>query len=457
VAISRRKFVKGCAIAGVSLALPLKWDVRRAYAFSQSPPIGKFSSPLPALGPSGIPLATKTTQTFAGLETDVYNLGVAEFAQQIPGLPNPTHFWGYYDLASGVGSQRYLGGVFVANRGTPVLLNVTNQLPNHQLIPIDPTIMAGPGVTVGQLPYNRIVTHLHGGFTPWISDGTPFQWYTPGRAGYQNGVSFWNVPGTNPPKGTATFYYPMQQSARLVWYHDHAIGITRTNAYSGIASAVIITDDFETYLLQQALLPDLVGIPLIIQDKTFLDKAKDPNYPITSALPGDLWCPWEYEANVLIGPTPNPKGRWDYGPTVNPPASGVKTPLPPVSAVPEFFADTPLINGAPYPIVNVMEGTYRLRLLNGSQARFWHLNLYQEDPINPGEVPCTIDPNTGKPVLNAIPGPTIYQIGTEGGFLPGIAQHPNGIPCPLVDPDTADPAGPFNLLLAGAGARGHPH
>jgi len=34
-----------------------------------------------------------------------------------------------------------------------------------------------------------------------------------------------NVPGTNPPVGTATYYYPMDQSARLLWYHDHAIGI----------------------------------------------------------------------------------------------------------------------------------------------------------------------------------------------------------------------------------------
>jgi FtsP/CotA-like multicopper oxidase with cupredoxin domain len=52
-----------------------------------------------------------------------------------------------------------------------------------------------------------------------------------------------NVPGTNPPTGTATYYYPMDQSARFVWYHDHAIGITRTNAYAGIASALLITDE----------------------------------------------------------------------------------------------------------------------------------------------------------------------------------------------------------------------
>ena len=79
-----------------------------------------------------------------------------------------------------------------------------------------------------------------------------------------------NVPGTNPPKDTATYYYPMDQSARFVWYHDHAAGITRTNAYAGIASALILTDDFEIRLVNQGLLPDLIGIPLIIQDKSFV-------------------------------------------------------------------------------------------------------------------------------------------------------------------------------------------
>ena len=437
--ITRRQFLKGAAIAGVGLAMPLRFGVRRAFPFSQSPIITKFSVNLPGLGPAGIPLATKSSGMVGPQTVDVYNLGVAEFSQQIPGLPNPTHFWGYYDIASGPGSQRYLGGVIVAVRGMPILLNVTNNLPNHQIIPIDDTIMAGPGVMVGDLPYNRIVTHLHGGFTPWISDGTPFQWYTPGGGSYQAGVSFNNVPGTNPPNGTATYYYPMEQSARLVWYHDHAIGITRTNAYSGIASALVITDAFETYLLSKSLLPDLVGIPLIIQDKTFLDKSKDPSYPIGTAADGDLWYPWEYEKNSL----PNGKGRWDYGPDFG---AVITHQLPPIAEVPEFFADTALINGAPYPVLNVTEGTFRFRILNASQARFWHLNLYEEDGTT-GEIKLV----SGNPVA----GPVMYQVGTEGGFLPDVVPHLNGTPIPLdrvADPtgNIAIPNGPFNLLLAPA-------
>jgi len=274
--------------------------------------------------------------------------------------------------------------VIVATRGRPVLFNITNQLPPHELIPVDPTLMASATQTVGQLPLNRIVTHVHGGFTPWFSDGTPFQWFTPDGL---HGESFMNVPGTNPPPGTATHYYPMEQSARLLWYHDHAMGITRTNAYVGIASALVLTDAFEAFLVSQGLVPDLVGIPLIIQDKTFVPAnilAVDPTW--RWGMPGDLWSPHLYEFNS--GPfgicADNPKGRWDYGPCVAQPAvlpPGNHT-LPNPSVVPEFFADTAIVNGAPYPVVNVTDKTFRFRLLNGSQARMWHLNLYKESFIS---------------------------------------------------------------------------
>ena len=115
---------------------------------------------------------------------------MAQFGEKMhPDLKRATQFWGYYDLVTG--DQKYLAGVIVAKRGTPVLINVTNQLPNETLIPVDPTLMGSATQTVGQLPLNRIVTHLHGGLTPWFSDGTPFQWFTPSG---QHGASFMNVP-----------------------------------------------------------------------------------------------------------------------------------------------------------------------------------------------------------------------------------------------------------------------
>src|ERR1039458_3878685 len=77
-----------------------------------------------------------------------------------------------------------------------------------------------------------------------------------------------------------------------------------------------------------------------------------------------------------------------------------------------------------------------------SQARFYHLNLYTENFSIPGEAKV------------GSPGPAMYQVGTEGGFLPQVAIHNNTTPCPL-DPrdptgNTALPDGPFNLLLAPA-------
>ena len=446
--VSRRKFLQVTALAGGAtlLPLPLRWlGPGRAYAFAQSPSLRKFVTTLPGLTPAGannigqyITMPAKTSNVFAGQNTDIYHLGVKQFGEKMhPDLKNPTHFYGYYDLATG--DQKYLGGAIVATRGAPVMLNVTNQLPPKHLLPVDPTIMAGPnGLMVGDLPLNRIATHLHGGLTPWFSDGTPFQWFTPEG---MHGESFMNVPGTTPAHGTGTYYYPNNQSARLVWYHDHAIGLTRLNAYAGIVAPYIITDAFEAYLLNNGLLPDLVGIPLAIQDKTFVPDGLK-NYPWGDE--SELWYPHEYEANVLPPYPPgtnNPKGRWDFGATVSPPSMNLIGSLPKVSVVPEFFADTTMVNGAPYPVLHVTDKTFRFRILNGAQARFWHLNLYAEGDV--GEA------NTSKP------GPTLYQIGTEGGFLPGVSTHDNTTPIPLdlvADPsgNTAIPDGPFNLLLAPA-------
>jgi spore coat protein A, manganese oxidase len=352
--LTRRQLLKTGAAA--SAAAGLTWGIRRAYPFAQSPTnIRKFVVDLPGLGPSGanqigqyIPLATKTSKNFAGLSTDVYNLGVKPFGEKMhPDLKRATHFWGYYDLATG--DQKYLAGVIVAKRGTPVLLNVTNQLPNKALIPVDPTIEASATQTVGQLPLNRIATHLHGGFTPWFSDGTPFQWFDPNGL---TGASFMNVPGTSPPTGTATYYYPMNQSARFVWYHDHAIGITRTNAYAGIASALIITDNFESGLISSGLLPALASaldVPLVIQDKTFVPSnilTQDPTWQW--GMESDLWYPHVCEPTSTggNGPNPscadNPKGRWDYGPCASRPAvlpsSSFYTLPTPASVVAEAFS-----------------------------------------------------------------------------------------------------------------------
>jgi spore coat protein A, manganese oxidase len=438
--MNRRTFVKSAVIAGAG-TLAFR---NRAWAFAQSPTnIRKFVTSLPGLGSSAkneigqyIPVASRNSAMFAGQMTDTYNLGVATFSERMhPDLPGKTDFLGYFDMSTY--DQKYLGGAIVATKERPVLLNVANKTPNRAIIPVDPTMIAGPnGLMVGDLPLNRIANHLHGGLSPWFSDGTPYQWYTPSGL---CGPSFMNVPGTTPPPGTATYYYPNQQSSRLAWYHDHAMGITRTNAYLGIAAPYIIVDEFEMSLVSSGLLPDLVGIPLVIQDKGFVPTnigKQDPTWKWGN--PGDLWYPHIYEPNVEISGSDNVKGRWDWGPTADSPAQGTM-PLPsPACEIPEAFFDTILINGGLYPKLSVPPKRVRFRILNASQARFFHLNLYAESAFN-----------TGEANLSA-PGPVMYQFGTEGGFLPAVVVHSNKI---ALTPDAEyceNPDGPFNVMLAPA-------
>ena len=127
---------------------------------------------------------------------------------------------------------------------------------------------------------NRATLHLHGGITPWISDGTPHQWITPPdeTTPWPQGVSVQNVPDMGAAgcdaadDGCQTFYYTNQQSARLMFYHDHAWGITRLNVYAGEAAGYLISDDTEKAARSPAAPSpaQLTQIPLVVQDRTFV-------------------------------------------------------------------------------------------------------------------------------------------------------------------------------------------
>lgn len=457
---TRRQFLKTSAIVGAG-SLLLRG---RAWPFDQSPlGITKFAATLPALGPGGannlgnyIPVLSPNKTKFPG--TDYYEIVARQFTQQLhPSLPATT-FWGYADAKTR--DSKYLGGVIVANRGTPVKLKITNLLPPTHILPVDSTAIDAPVAAEVGGRVDRLAVHLHGGLIPWTSDGGPFSWFSnpanPG--GFTHGSSFLN--GAGP--GSAIYDYPNDQSARFIWYHDHAYGITRLNAYAGVASAYLITDEAETLLVKGGVLPDLggafpLGIPLIIQDKSFWDPAGDPNYNLVvpGANTGSLWYPHIYEGPPLptmaIPPLNDGTGRWDLGPG---------TP-PDVSLIPEAFLDTSLVNGAPYPKLPVAPRRYRFRLLNGSQARFYNLQLYVGDHTADG---ITLQPSATEVDPNGLPlqiptnphGPKIIQIGTETGFLPEPVVL-NNPPLPLgynISTATGDPrngnANRYNLLLAPA-------
>ncbi len=414
------------AITGAGVA----FIPRVAWPFSQSPVgLKKFIQALPGLGPDGIPVATADTFTVPG--SDFYRLEVGQYSQSFhPDLP-PSTLRGYADSAFGLKgckpNYRYLGGVIVAKKSRPAWVRIKNNLPKgpHPL-PVDTGIM---GVVKGQNE-NRTCTHLHGGQVPWTSDGGPYAWSDPqGNVG----PSFIpHVNGTGVP-GETQLFYPNDQSARLMWYHDHVVGITRLNAYVGIVSAYIIRDDTEEALIKAKVLPSN-EIPLIIQDKTFVThEAIKDGYAWGKV--GDLWYPWKYEASSL----PDGTGRWDYGPDMTPPSvlppGNQKLPTP--SIVPEFFSDTAIVNGAAYPYVKVEPRHYRFRILNGSQARFYNLQLYFEDALNPGEADLTHA------------GPRIIQIGTEGGFLP-VPVALNNPPQQIAFDPVTENAIQYTLLLAPA-------
>ncbi len=394
--MKRREFVQvsGLATAGLLVA-----GRGRAYAFSQSKPLQKFIQKLPLVF-KDIPLATKNVSLYPGV--DYYEIEMDQFRQQLhPDLPTQyggTRLWGY---ASNGGTHKHLGGVIVASEGRPVRVKFINKLPDDNVLPVDITI---PGAETGQA-LNRVAPHLHGGLVPWTSDGGPFHWFTPGEV--ETGASVIKWLPDNGGVHTTDYWYPNNQSARFMWYHDHAFGITRLNAAAGVATGYVLTDGFEAGLVGSDLIPDptdLFGVAspgktlyLVFQDKIFWDPAADPNYDywVPNAVEGDLWYPYLYEPAI-----------WGLQPGGTPPVPSV---------VAEFFGDTMLANGVVYPETTVEPTWYRFRMLNACNARFLNPRFVVEngttgEPLMSG----------GKPVVAPV---KFIEFGTEGGFLPGTVVY----------------------------------
>jgi len=455
--------------------------------------IRKFVDSLPGLGAANandlgqyIPVAVPDKTSFPG--DDYYEIELGQYTEQLHKDLPPTLLRGYRQTNGPDNRYSYLGPMIIAQRNVPVRVKFTNGLPTgsggNLFIPVDTTIMgAGAGPSGGSYTQNRAVIHLHGGNTPWISDGTMHQWITPAgeSTSYPQGVSVKNVPDMPQPvvgDGTETFYYTNQQSARLMFYHDHAYGITRLNVYAGEAAPYILQDSAEQSLVTNNVIP-ATQIPLVIQDKTFVPNdaqlnAEDPTWDKTKyGGEGNLWFPHVYmpNQNPYDPSGANAMGRWDYGPWFWPPFTGlingpVANPYasngpwePPVipgtpnpSIVPEGFMDTPVVNGTAYPYVKVGPKAYRFRILNACNDRYMNLQLYfaksngqMWNPTdgtltdgNAGEVPMVAAaPNTGLPTTwptdgrdGGVPdpkavGPNFIQIGTEGGFLPQATEIPN--------------------------------
>jgi FtsP/CotA-like multicopper oxidase with cupredoxin domain len=452
---------------------------------------------------TNLPKAT-TLRGYVQLETDVINNTVTPGISKHIALtyPNGSPILGQQgQQLYAVDQPNFLGPVIATTTGTPVRITYANLLPTGHFnagdrfgdlfLPVDTTIMgAGTGpLGAGELyTQNRISIHHHGGDTPWISDGTPHQWTVPKgeTTSYKTGDSFSLVSDMpDPGDGWGTLFFQNDISGRLMFYHDHALGLTRLNVFGGMAAGYLIFDKpalGENRLITAGVLPT-EQIPLVIQEKTFVPQdvkalgglngttpvGQDEKWDTAHwGQPGDLWFPHVYEfnqdPNSFDGT--NPPGRWDYGPYFWPifPASGA---LPTgefgnVSTTPEAFGDTPLVNGTAYPVLNVDPKAYRFRILNASNDRMLNLGLYVAadnttpttfnatgavmcDGVNPVPVSrCTEvkmvpfganavfpaywgtpDNREGGVPDPATAGPDIIQIGTEGGFLPAANVIPS--------------------------------
>ncbi len=464
-----------------------------------SPSLRKFVNTLPPLGCATtndlgqcLPVAVPDIVTYPG--SDYYEIEVVEYKEQLHSDLGPTTLRGYHQTNSGTNTSactdpalqqanpctnaantvnppakpHFLGPIIVAKKDRPVRIKLVNNLPTGDagklFLPVDTTLMSAgrgplkadgtacsfvdvPGASIpfkengpdcASYPENRALIHLHGGLSPWISDGTPHQWVVPAGevTPYKKGASTQNVPDMpDPGDGAITYYYTNQQSARLMFYHDHAVGLTRLNVYAGEVAGYMIRDAVEQDLIDRDLIPGTktdgtiaMGgeIPLIIMDKGFVNPATigqlDPTWAWGTGadngngtkvpVNGDLWWPHVYmpAENPADITGVNPMGRWVYGLWFWPPTTGIpyqltpnpyydpacdmgptapgcvtehafepsnmpKTPNP--SWVAEAFMDTVLVNGTAYPSLTVDPKAYRIRMLNGAHDRFFNLQLYE--------------------------------------------------------------------------------
>ncbi len=173
----------------------------------------------------------------------------------------PTRLWGYNGL--------FPGPTIDVNKDENVYIKWMNDLPDKHFLPVDHTIHHSE--SGHQEPDVKTVVHLHGGATPPDSDGYPEAWFTK------------DFKETGPYFEKEVYHYPNKQRGALLWYHDHAMAITRLNVYAGLAGMYIIRERKE----KQLKLPSgEYDVPLMILDRTLNDDGS-LSYPSGPANPSE--------------------------------------------------------------------------------------------------------------------------------------------------------------------------
>ncbi|MEQ7123971.1 multicopper oxidase family protein [Actinopolymorpha sp. B11F2] len=262
----------------------------------------------------------------------------------------------YYDLPLRVAEQEIIPGL-----RTPIW-GYAGQFPG-------PTIEARSGRRIVVRQRNDLpvpaVTHLHGGRTPPASDGYPTDLLLPARGGFASHASHMTDERADVVRGVRRYEYPLDQRAATLWYHDHRMDFTGPAVWRGLAGFCVVRDDEEDAL---PLPRGDKDVPLLISDRSF---AED----------GTLLYP-ALDAEVRE----QPGVMKAYG-------GGV-------------LGDVVLVNGAPWPELEVSRSRYRFRVLNASNARRYVLRLA---PRSRDGAELGSDELRGEA--------RIVQIGTDGGLL----------------------------------------
>jgi len=436
--VSRRAFLKYTGAGMLTLFVFDRFGVPKALA--QIPggtldpsSVQKYVTPL--LIPPVMPTAGTIKQQ-GGKNIDYYEISMKQISQQILPAGSPaTTVWGYGAVAAASKNGLLLHNApsltIEAKWNTPVRIKWINDLKDANgnylphLLPVDPTLHWAnpPGGAMGRdmrpdvtgktyvplanftdpdTQYTQytgpvpIVTHVHGAVGVGDdSDGYAEAWYLPAAsnipADYADRGTWYDffagkaatAYGVTWGPGFATFQYPNLNRASTIWYHDHALGMTRLNVYAGPAGFYLIRGgpagdgavlDSRTTL--PAVLPGpapkendkfppnktYYEIPIAIQDRSF-NTDGSLFYPDTRAFFDDITGP--YIPDTDISPIWNP----------------------------EFFGNMIMVNGNTWPFQTVEQRRYRFRFLNGCQSRFLILDF------------------------SNIPGVEVWQIGNEGGFL----------------------------------------
>lgn len=424
--LTRRTFIKaaGGAGAGFVMYAYIPGDALRALAEIPGGTLNPLSVPkyrTRLLIPPVLPRAAVLPNP-GGKPVDYYEISMRQFSQQIlPSSLPATTVWGYGAVAS-----RSKRGLLIHNAPSltiearwrrPVRIRWINDLVDNKgnyrphLLPVDPTLhwanppggrqgrderptfRETPGRYTGPVP---IVTHVHGAVGVGDeSDGYAEAWYLPAAADIPDGyatrgtwydffadkanTSF----GARWGAGYATFQYPNQQRASTLWYHDHALGMTRLNVYAGPAGFFLVRGGPAG---EKAVLDSRTGATAVLPGPAPREGDRFPSnktyYEIPIAVQdrsfnadGSLFYPDTREFfDGIVGPF-IPDG--EFSPMWNP----------------EFFGNMIIANGNTWPFQVVEQRRYRLRFLNGCQSRFLILDF--------GDIPRV----------------RVWQIGNEGGFL----------------------------------------